>query len=316
MMANNPKSVTYETDPRTGYVVRTTVERRPDGGENKFRTLLVPEQLIKDAMQDELSKLGGAPDTDRQEIMRQVAMRLQIDASTKGHQEVLDWLVQYADRVLATSADLQGKKHYPMTEDPKAAQYEGVADAIPGTERRAFMAIKKAIDASVQRMGEHESGNPEDQKGWSRLAKRKARLAQAKTTKEFVPLDEEAPYQSKIESRELIGIDLVALAADLKRLFPKGRDRDVWTYIRFCTEATRAKMPQLLTKLTGEKWDSKRVDRARKRFEYRRPEIKAAAAKHLTLWQGTQNVVKLKTARNPSGEGAWVHAFLLRLFLD
>ena len=347
MMPKNPKSVSYETDGRTGYVVEKTTETRPDGGQNTFSRLLIPVELVK----DETKRLPGIV-IDNQECVRQAALKLQAAGSTKGHLEVQEWYLRHAEEIetlveaintahvkerqaegmsgtdIAVKLELpetkvcrilQGKEKLRISDfrEEPAAQTEGFHDAAPDATTRAFEATTKAIIASIERVGKHEGTDPEDQKGWTPLAKKIARRANAKMLKKSEPIEVEdeagrlhvsekakKALSKQIGLPEIAGIDLEGLSRELHL------DCELQAYLRCYSEVTRAEMGGLLTRETGEVWDAKRVDRVRKRFEYHLPEIKAAAPKYL-IWKGTKNLVLLKTSGNPSG--AYVHALLLRL---
>jgi hypothetical protein len=296
-------------------VVETTIETRPDGGQNKYETYFGPQEFVSRRMKERPEGMG--PQEFMLEIVRKCAREL-APTSARGEREALQWFLGYIDGVLASMSG--GKPYYPIAKDPEEAQIEGVSDATPDAETRAFAAIKKAINASVERIGKHEGTDPENQAGWTPLAKKKARRAHAKMLKKFEPLEvEDEDGQLHVsenvkkglsEEAELpcVGIDLVGLATELKL------DRDLRAYLQHYGEAGRAQMAALLTRETGETWDAKRVDRARKRFEYHRPAIKAAAPKHLTVTGPfpTPSIVRVKTALG--AEGMHMHALLAHLF--
>jgi hypothetical protein len=301
-MAENPKSsVSYRTDRRTGYTVETIVE-----GVLTTRTFISPQELIKRLMKDRPA--GVDSQAFMREIVRKCARELAPE-SARGDREALEWFLGYIDGVLASASG--EKPYYSIANYPEEAQIEGLYDATPEGETRAFAAIKTAITASIERIGKHEGTDPEDQKGWTPSAKKIARRARVKAVKKSASLDDEKvkgkaeeALLKQIGSPELAGIDVNGLACELHL------DYEVQIYLQWYSEVTRAEMAALLTSQTGETWDSKRVDRVRKRFEYHLSEIKAAAPKHL-IWKGTKNMVLLKTSRNPAG--AYVHALLLRL---
>jgi hypothetical protein len=307
-MAENPKSsVSYETDRRTGYVVETIVE-----GILTTRTFISPQELIKRLMKDRPT--GVDSQEFMLEIVRKCAQELAPE-SARSEREALQWFRGYFDGVLASASG--GKPYYSVSNYPEEAQIEGIYDASPDAETRAFAVIRKAINASVERMGKYESGNPDDQKKWTPLAKKIARRASVKVVKKSDSFDSEkvrekveTALSKKMELSDIsVGIDLDGLARELNL------DSDLRAYLQHYGEASRAKLAALLTRETGEVWDAKRLDRARKRFEYHLSEIKAAAPKHLMVTGPfpTPNTVRLKTALG-AREGAYMHAVLVDLF--
>jgi predicted transcriptional regulator len=360
-------SISYEID-KHGYTVEKTVETLPGGGQSIIRVTLRAEQLVTVAAIEEDGKLPGGV-IDNQERVHQAALKLQAAGSSKGHLEAQEWYLRHAEEIetlieaintahvrelqaeggmscadiaaklklaeTEVSRILQGKKKLRISDfrEEPAAQTEGFHDATPDAKTRAFEATTKAIIASVERMGKHEGTETKDQKGWTPLAKKIARRANAKMLKKFEPIEVEdeagqldtsekvkkALKKALSEKAELpcVSIDLDGLADELKL------DPDLRAYLHHYGEASRAQMAALLTRETGETWDSKRVDRVRKRFEYHLPEIKAAAPKHrfTEKWAtSTPNAILLKTALNPSGYAgdtqAWVYALLRHVFSD
>ena len=312
------RQVLVELDPGTGYHKEITIETHPSGAQNKFTTILIPQELIIRAGRDILSRTPPEPDglpTDMQNVMLEAVRSVAKDGSTKGHREAMDWFFTHVDEALAMVAQGRDEKYYSIKMEPKQDQWIGVHDAQPTANVRAFDAVLKASTRSVKKLGEIEGVDQDGREDWSPFAKRQA-LDASKDAMKHEPLDPDRNRRGQTdrarngirdtpEPAPIPSVDWEGVANELKL------DAEVRAYLHFYGE-TSNELPALLSQKTGESWDPKRVDRVRKRLMYRRDEIKSAARKHLVGIGHNGTVVRVSTPEYPSG--TWAHALLRHLF--
>ena len=312
------KQVFVEFDPSTGYDKEIIIEIHAGGIQNKFTTILVPQELINRAARDILSRTPPEPDgrpTDMQNVMLEATRSVAKDGSTKGHREAVDRFLDCVDETLATIAQGRDEKYYSIKLEPKQDQWIGVHDAQPAADVRGFEAVEKSVTRSVKKLGQIEGVDQYGREDWSPLAKRKARDARRDAMKhETLDLNRNQGQTDRAHNGDrntpapasTPSLDWEGLADELKL---NAEDR---AYLHFYGHITIAELPALLSKETGESWDAKRVDRVRKRFMYRRHEIQSAARKHLVSISPSGTMVTVRTPEHPSG--TWAHALLRHLF--
>lgn len=316
-----------ELDSRTGYEKEITERIKADGTTSKaIKLLTASEERLRECvrlLKTGQYQFGDGSVWDFQALNLEAARNLARDGSTKGRKEASLAFLSEVNKILASQAEMKGKSYSPISEDPPAHRIEGMADAeiMPRPDeqgRRTFDGIKARITDSVRRVGRHEPDGGKDRKGWSRLAKRKARDAKKDADKHrgempATDAEQDARRAAASDSSDVPMLDLDGFAAEV------GLTPDLREFWRIrATGAKLSEFPALLMKATGQKWDAARVHRVRMQF-YRllkknRGQIVDALKHHLStgVYRNGQTIVELKKKGNP--KGSWVHIGALKLF--